>query len=175
VSWLSVEGQKYYILVHGDSGAFTLSGTQNPPNDICQGAETLSLEESSTDYNGSTLSATATADAGYFYDRSFFYQFALHCPTYNDSPGVWFKVVGIDGVSVSIDTCMIEGFQPHVAVQEGSCDEITCGEASYSDACGSGSETGVTWETQEGKTYYIFVHGDSEDDTGDFVLNLSRN
>jgi hypothetical protein len=66
--------------------------------------------------------------------------------------------------------------EPRLAVFEGSCDEIPCTEASYSDACGSGSQTGVTWNTQQGTTYYIFVYGQSEGDTGDyFVLNLSRN
>ena len=146
--WDSVEGQVYYILVHGRgqaTGDFEIDVDPvvitNPPNDMCNYAMDLGINQ----HFGTTVNAT--------FDNAGQCGFAN-----NTGPGVWYTTVG-DGNPYIVETCHnTTDFDTKISVFGGSCGNLTCiGGNDNGGDCGTASL--YTWETVPGETYYILVHG----------------
>lgn len=158
-SWLSIEGQIYYIYVHGatdeDTGRFALTikqGGIQVANDFCSTAQEVVI--------GSTVSGSttnATLDSIEF------------CEEEETSPGVWYKLIG-DGRSLSASLCgNSTNFDTQIRIYGGECNSLQC-VGFNDDSCGTKSE--FTWMSEEGIQYYIHISG-FEGQVGDFDLLVS--
>jgi hypothetical protein len=167
ITWGTIAGKSYYILVESNAGTdatfgFTLEQQAPAPpteapqlpivgTDLCTDA-TGSLEA------GSQISGTfsqATPDS-------------MQCGTApNDRAGVWFTVTGTGG-GLRFSTC--SGFtaeQPtpgadtsyaSVSVYRQGCDNLQCHIGSNNTCTDSGL---VEWNSEEGELYHILVSGDA--------------
>jgi len=171
VSWDSVDGETYLILVHGyggETGDFDLSvtvlGGSVPPippigggdNDLCVDAVDVNTSPGSTVVvQGST--ATATLDDTF-----------SDCGTSITSPGVWYRVSG-NGGSFTAGTCGGASWDTKLSVYSGTCGSNQC-VVGVDDSCGLQQE--VSWDSVDGETYMILVHGFGGE-TGDFDLSVT--
>lgn len=157
VSTVTQPGQFYYILVHGfgsNTGNFDLTATLGAPptgNDACGGALPIGCGQTVT---GTTVGATP--------DNASF------CGTSNSAPGVWYQLVG-NGDLVSASLCNGTAYDSKLSVYSGSCGALTC-VGGNDDFCGLQSQ--VDFQTVNGQTYYILVHGFGSA-TGAYTLDLS--
>ena len=126
-----------------------------PANDFCVDAEMVELA------GGLVVSIAGTTSDGASRDPE-----SGGCGASN-APGVWYQVLG-DGQALRAETCG-SGYDTRLSVYEGSCDELSC-VVSNDDACGL--QTIVDWNSEEGSSYFILVHGFSES-SGEFILLLS--
>ncbi len=126
-----------------------------PANDFCVDAEMVELAD------GLVVSIAGTTSDGASRDPE-----SGGCGASN-APGVWYQVLG-DGQALRAETCG-SGYDTRLSVYEGGCDELSC-VVSNDDACGL--QTIVDWNSEEGSSYFILVHGFSES-SGEFTLLLS--
>lgn len=166
VSWVSDPNERYYIHAYGSSGMFNLSASRSMPNDLCEGALSISTQITQT-YSGNTSGATSASDAAILWSSIF------PCSDYSGSPSVWYSMQGANFIYV--DTCDDEdkGFEPQITLLQGSCDSLACTEVSVSKPCRSGSGAQVLWTLMPGETYYLFIHGKEENETGSFQLTVT--
>lgn len=154
VTFNSVNAVTYYVLVHGFSastGNFELTATcaapPSPPpaNDLCSGAITVTCGQT---VSGST--ANATADVAPF------------CGTSDGTGGgVWYKLVG-NGLPATLSLCSAgTSFDTKIRVYTGSCGGLVCAAGNDDDTSCSFSSlrSTVNFNTANGVTYYILVHG----------------
>ena len=126
-----------------------------PANDFCIDAELVDLA------NGVEVAIAGSTSGGASQDPE-----SGKCGASN-APGVWYQVTG-DGQALRAETCG-SGYDTRLSVYEGSCDELSC-VANNDDACGL--QTIVVWNSEDGVSYFILVHGFSES-AGEFTLVLS--
>ncbi len=123
-----------------------------PANDDCVNAEPL-VGPFPILASGSTAAATADPEA-------------IFCGTSVTTGGVWYTVVGT-GNTMTATTC--DGTDPNanatydtkISVYCGDCAALTC-VAGNDDNCPTGTNglfTTISWCSQAGATYRIFVHG----------------
>jgi hypothetical protein len=82
-------------------------------------------------------------------------------------PGVWYTIVG-NGKAMSVSTCPSNNYHTAISIFQGSCIALECvlGTAAPDPNCADNGGTttggGVTagWISQDGISYYIFVHGE---------------
>ena len=135
----------------------TQPGNGPPANDDCANAisvGTTSVTPGSTE--GATLDAAGT------------------CVTGNDTPGVWYSVVG-NNTELTAATCgAFFGYDTKVSVYSGSCDSLACVTGNDDNCVGgaSGLLSSATWCAQSGVTYFVLVHGFGGA-TGPFDLTVS--
>jgi hypothetical protein len=124
-------------------------------NDTCQTATPL---ECNVSVQGSTANATFT-NAG-------------TCGTTHTAPDVWYTVIGTGG-PIEVNTCGATfGYDTKLTVWTGSCSNLQCVGGNDDAACpASGLLSRVTFNSVDGQTYYIMVHGFSTA-TGPFDLNV---
>ena len=127
-----------------------------PTNDDCQAAIEIRCGDN---VMGSTLNANGDPNATEY--------------VYGDAPGVWYKIYGT-GESVTVSLCNDQTtFDTRLTVFEGNCDRLDF-LGTNDDGCEVGGQSLATFNTESGKTYYIFVSGYYNDlDTGDFSLSVS--
>lgn len=155
LQWKTEIGVLYYIKLHGHGlesvGNFglTFSSFPSPINEMCSGAENLSIGMSST---GSTVGSAAIYDDVPSCGASDSHLF----------PSIWYTVQG-NGNAITISTCApgTEIFTS-IAVYSGSCDGIdslVCVAGSeYDYSClGEKVAATVTWFASYGVDYYIQV------------------
>ena len=166
VSWVSEPNERYYIHAYGSGGMFNLSATRSMSYDLCEGALPLSTQTTQS-YRGDTSDATFASDATILLSTIF------TCSNYNGSPGVWYSITGTNFMNV--DTCANqgEGFEPQIIPLQGSCDALACAEVSVSKPCRSGSGTRLLWNLFPGETYFLFIHGNTAEETGSFNLTVT--
>jgi len=164
VSWEPVEGATYYVLVHGwssSSGDFSLTvdATIAPPvmqdNDGCDGAIALDLATGQAIVDGTTAEG-ATPDAE-----------NADCSA-STAPGLWYTAVG-NGGAMSAGLCG-SSYDTKISVFSGDCGALSC-VASNDDSCGLQSVAG--WDSEDGVTYSILVHGFSSS-SGNFILTVDQ-
>lgn len=92
---------------------------------------------------------------------------------FGDAPGVWYKIYGT-GESVTISLCNDQtNYDTRLTVFEGNCDRLDF-LGTNDDGCEVGGKSLATFNTEIGKTYYVFVSGYyNAIDTGDFRLSVS--
>jgi hypothetical protein len=85
------------------------------------------------------------------------------------APGVWYHVMG-DGSRLVVSTCWGTEFDTTIKVFRGTCGSLSCMTAN-DDFCGKQSR--VTFDSEDGESYYILVHGYLEQ-SGPFLLNVAK-
>jgi hypothetical protein len=157
VTWNSVRGVQYFVLVHGfggETGNFELMVTQlfPPPNDSCENAETVT---SGLPISGSTVAATKSG---------------LSCNgTSVSAPGVWYTLNGTGDRIGATTSSSNTNFDTKINVYSGICDELTCVDGNDDDATSLHSL--VKWNSIRGAQYFILVHGYG---TGNFELTVTQ-
>lgn len=115
-----------------------------PVNDTCAGAILVGAPSSTP---GTTIGATPDAPA------------AFSCGTSVTAPGVWYRVIG-NGNQLTADTCAFANYDSKITVyaETAPC-AFFCIDGN-DDACGPvGDSSRVTWCSEAGVSYLIFVHG----------------
>jgi len=88
------------------------------------------------------------------------------------TPGLWYSLVGT-GKGVHASVCReATNFGSRISVYEGSCGSMDCVAATPLVASMYESSCDVHWIAEEGKTYYVRVHGSEGSETGTFNLFL---
>lgn len=125
-----------------------------PPNDICEEAFALAIPSTTT---GSTVTASAPLPNSCIPEGT---------------TGLWYTVTGT-GTSITASMCgMPTSFDSLMSVFCGSCDDPTC-VGDGDDECSVAGTSEVTWCSEAGATYFIFVGGFMN--SGAFELALSEN
>ena len=156
LQWNTELGVLYYIKIHGHglesigNYGLTFSSFPSPMNEMCSGAETLSIEMSSI---GSTVGAASIYD---------------DVPTCGASdshlfPSIWYSVQGT-GKAITISTCAPgTDTSTSIVVYSGSCDDdnndlscVAAGDYDYSCIEEKVAAT-VTWFASYGVDYHIRV------------------
>jgi hypothetical protein len=162
VSWEALEEVQYYLFVHAPyaAGSFELliEEFEPSPNIQCRNAEGP-LTPANQTIVGSTRNSISEGISD--------------CVSgLNNSVGLWYSVVGKEGMTYRVDTCSEEtNFDTVITIYRGSCDdELEC-VGGNDESCG-GSTSSVHWKTEEGVAYYIKIHG-FYGAVGDFGMSLS--
>ena len=161
VTFSSVVGTTYYILVHGFSTAqgnfeVSVSCASPPPNDICSNAITVTCPQT---VSGSTTLAGPDV--------------APVCGTTDGTGGgVWYRFVGT-GQTVRMHTCnAATNYDTKIRVYTGTCGSLVCETGNDDFACSfSGLRSQVVFSSVLGTDYFILVHGFSTA-VGDFELTV---
>ncbi|MGE3108643.1 MAG: GC-type dockerin domain-anchored protein [Phycisphaerales bacterium] len=122
-----------------------------PANDDCANAIALSVGVPAT-----ADTSCATVDS------------VTSCSGLGLAPGVWYTVTGT-GNTMTVDTCASANYDTALEVYCGGCTGGIC-VAGNDDFCGL--QSGVSFCTAAGETYYVLVHGFGGS-TGIFDLTLS--
>ncbi len=149
-------GSTYYVRVYtntavaGQNTTFNVCVTTPPVNDQCAGAIAVGCNSitSSTTVGASNLNPPATCTT-----------------TLNTAPGVWYTVQGWGG-PISVSLCGAT-WDTKIGVFTGPCGAMTC-VLGNDDFCGL--QSGLTFSSTLGTTYYIYVTGYS---TNSGAFNLS--
>ena len=149
----TVAGETYLVLVHGfqsQSGDFTLSligDTPAPPNDLCDGAEALSVPTQRVVSNLGSSGKDGVSCAGGGGDSE---------------NSVWYSFEGTgDELSISIDNAGTTVANPEMALYTGTCDALTC--------VGGGLVT-TTLQSEAGTTYTLRI---GAADQGDIEISIT--
>lgn len=159
VSWQSEYQQIYRILVHGegnfDSGNFELAllSRYNDECDTAIGPLVVHQENDVPAVIGNTLRATAND---------------ISCNGQgNDSPSVFYLVRGTGG-TMTASVCNSADFGVTISVLTGLCpDGLVCLDRTDQNECI------ISWESTAFQDYYLMIHGVTQDDTGNFELQVS--
>jgi hypothetical protein len=160
VTFNSVSGTNYFILVHGFSsaeGAFTLNVTCLTPsgNDVCSAADPIAC--------GTSVSSTtsgATTDSAPF------------CGTSNTAPGVWYLLPN-PGAGLTIQaTTAGSSYDTKLTVFTNNCASLGTSCVDGDDDGGPGLTSLVTWGSNGTDDYLILVHGFGSAN-GNFTLGVT--
>ncbi len=162
-SWPSLTGTTYYIKVWGFSSNnnFVLNTTcvdEVPANDEACNATNISCNSTTAGY---TVNATSTGAS----------EGSTTCGVAQSQPGVWYRVYGQSGSSLTASLCGTATWNSRISVYSGSCTTLTCigGNDDNGPAC-SGTPASFSWNGAN-TFYWIKVHGASSNDA--FSLNVS--
>lgn len=166
ISFSSVNGTNYYIMVTGDSGnegAFTLQLDCLTPtgSDVCSGATTVTCGGS---YSGSTVGMASES-------------IIPDCGTSDGTGGaVWYQFAGNDEY-ITASLCG-SSFDTRIRIYTPSdtnnpCNTLTCvdGNDDYA-GCSQTNNSEIVFESIAGTIYYILVHG-TDAQEGLFTLSIS--
>ena len=160
MTFLSEADSSYYVYVDGHgtttTGNYELSlDCKAPTNDLQ--ANAIDIDCNIGSISGQTISATNTGEPA-------------SCGTSITAPGVWYSVDGI-GADITLDLCG-SPYDSKINVYEDTGSGLTCviGEDDDFPNC-SGDDPSVTFASEVGKTYLIYVQGFGA--TGQFTLNIS--
>ncbi len=166
-------GETLYIMVGSTDNqnigeihfTITCENVPAPPNDDCLNAANIVFSFIGT---ATFLGQDTTCDN--------LDPFAVACGgTVNgNSPGLWYLLVG-DGNEHTVTTCLLTpgdpDFDSQINVYCGTCDSgLVCITGNNDNFCGLLSE--VTFCTENGRNYYVFVHGFFS--RGSYELNFIR-
>lgn len=153
-------GVSYYLFVHGAEsftvGNYRLTVDESVINDSCQAAATLDVTPAK--YFGSTLSAAMST--------------SIECAgSDGETIALWYTFAGT-GETVTFSTCSNQtDFHTDITVFSGSCSMLSC-VANAHDICGS--KSGIGFLTAANETYFVRIGGNSTDDVGNFVMNVTN-
>ncbi len=129
-----------------------------PANDLCATATPLACGQTLT---GSNLGATATGDP------------TVTCTTAIRNGGVFYSVIGTGG-SMTVTTCTTAtDFDTQLFVFSGACGTYVCVGGNDDAIPGTTTCSSVTFNSQFGLTYRVFVNGYLTTDVGTFGLMLT--
>jgi len=171
-AWLSDVGETYHVYVHGSAqnsyGTFDLQVekfTNVVENGFCN--EALPITDPGVYIRATTLNATHSAPTNV-------------CGAETVHPGLWYTFEGT-GAPFYITSCPLDSINVTVSLFEGdNCGELSCisGTQFTRSMCGTEPETNdinvrflqkdpapTVLESEVGKTYYMFIHGQVTEDT----------
>lgn len=94
----------------------------------------------------------------------------------SNAPGAWYTVEG-NGTEMTATTCnAITDYDTRLSVFSGSClrpPPLLCVTQNDDGPGGCGLSSSVSWDSEEGETYYILVHGFS-DSSGAYQLDFTQ-
>jgi hypothetical protein len=167
----TIPDEVYSFLVLSRLGAnfgdfdIRLEEITTPSNDRCDNAIAMEVDVPKL-HIGNTVNSTIGTKYGCG---------SLSLGVNNVASGLWYVAEG-NGETFSASTCaQWTNFNTAIQVFTGdTCDELRCLAGSSSDSCffSSGSST-VSFPTEPGKLYYIYVFGRQESDAGTFILTLT--
>jgi len=152
-------GAKFNQIVPASEEISLSLGVDAPSNDLCEDAIAVAIPSVTA---GTTLAATLDGTD------------APTCVTSTTAPGVWYTVVG-NGNTLRATTCpslnagASADYDTKISVYCLDCDTPTCVTGNDDVTCSVTFRSAVTWCSQAGATYRIFVHGFSAA-TGNFNL-----
>ena len=163
---LSTEvGINYYVFVHGidvsPGSVFDLTldtYVDDTINDSCEMA--LNVGAASVEkLTGSTEFASVD-------------QVATCGRVSTNGPGLWYQVRG-SGQTMMASTCDSKGtlVDTQISLFQGQCDSLQCSDGS-DNSCGD-QKSSVTWASELGSSYYIYVHG-KDGQRGTFDLKIEN-
>eukprot|EP00536_Pseudo-nitzschia_multiseries_P000864 jgi/Psemu1/234064/estExt_Genewise1.C_110055 len=159
VMWLAEATQTYYVYVSGENesvGDFDLFLGQNKASS-CNFASRV--DANSVGYIASTegLNPQKVESCGH--------------TGYHTAPGVWFSVEGT-GKVLEASTCGSSfDLDTQISVFSNGCGSLECiAGTGQEHPCGDNGS--VTWETEVGEIYHVYVSGRSGR-VGDFILNIN--
>jgi hypothetical protein len=160
VSWESVYGQAYRILVHGDPGSvgngsfeLTIISRYNDECSTSIGPLAVFTLAVGPPIIGDNLGANANEE--------------ISCDgQLNSSPSVFYHVRGTGG-NITASICEGTDFNARISILLGACDNLECIAQSDEDGCG------LTWDSLAFQDYYVMIHGETIDDVGTFGLRLT--
>ena len=163
------QGVNYFIYVNGfagETGDFALSIECTPPpeNDLCENAIALSCDSSVT--GDTTFSTAAGAPATDCFDDPFSNLLGQ---------GLWYSIEGT-GADINLSTCGTANYDTKLDVFTGSCGELVCYTGNDDGAGCPGFTSDLTFASDIGETYYVYVSGYSSEffgtSVGQFTLNV---
>lgn len=152
-------GAKFNQVVPANEQIDVAVGVDAPANDLCEDAIAVAIPSVTA---GTTLTATLDGTD------------APTCVTTTTAPGVWYTVVG-NGSTLRATTCpslnagASATYDTKISVYCLDCDTPTCVTGNDDVSCSVTFRSSVTWCSQAGATYRIFVHGFGSA-TGNFNL-----
>jgi hypothetical protein len=131
-------------------------------NDHTPGNNDLCVDAILVECNSTTLGSTT----GMAYNAT------ATCGTTHTTSDVWYRIVGTGG-QIEVNTCHpSSNYDTKLTVFTGSCTGLVCVGGNDDASCPHGGLLSrVTFNSQAGVTYYIMVHGFSQQ-TGNFGLNV---
>jgi hypothetical protein len=167
ISWISVPGENYYILVmgtHMTTGLFELYVDESTGGDSCE----YSIP-SLSDNAGNNVEMEGSTEGSSYYDLGVGY-----CGLQPRSRTIWYSIIG-NGKEMAVSTCAgPANFTAVFAVFTGSCDALECVEGASSKCGSTRGQQYLSWNTTMGQEYFVAVYGDIPDSTGSFTLKLLR-
>jgi hypothetical protein len=160
ISWITEVGVQYFLVVHATdsnaTGDFQLNLFRPPSNDLCESAFGLLPDGSVT--TGTTTNACTDSP--------------IKCTQLSSAPGVWYLVNGT-GNELFISSCESTGMALQISVYMGGCgDDLWECVDSTEKLCGD--QAAVTWSSNTGVPYYIFIQAFTAGTTGDFLFTLEE-
>lgn len=147
-----------YVANLGDNKIYSISSSNALPNQNCASAVDLPCESGSAGNSaGTTQTVQRCNDAANISAR-----------------GSWFKHTATTDV-VNITACNVN-YDSRILVYEGSCASPVCvtgNDNNYFGECPFPNASSASFAATQGTTYYIFVTGQSNADTGDFYIELN--
>ena len=134
---------KRFIVLLAVFGLLAWSSSASFAQDDCASAAAI-------DGNGSASGTTTGSSAG-------------GAPVlFPDAPAHWYSVVGNGALTIANTCAEGSNYDTAMTVLTGDCDNLTVVSSNDDDNCGLGGWTGrssVAWDSEDGVTYYIVVHG----------------
>ena len=81
------------------------------------------------------------------------------CEGLGTGPGVWYELDGT-GVNMTASTCQVDSDASNITIYTGECDALECVDK-VTTPCGL--QSSVTWNTELGVTYFLFVQDASQE------------
>ena len=127
-----------------------------PSNDLVCNATTISCGQTIA---GTTVNATTSG-----------YGELGSCGIVQSYPGVWYKIIG-NGQIMTASLCAT-AWDSKISVFSGTCSSLTCvgGNDDNGPGCG-GTSASYSWNSVNGTTYWILVHGYSSNSAFSVSLN----
>lgn len=193
VKWTTKKFESYFLFVHGEnSGDFVLTVDNVVSNDNCENAIELSSLDGSTTFGsiksasadtnlpscddggtsvGNVTTITATTNAT---------STQIEILTPSTKRGVWYQMAG-NGKIMTASTCSVHtNFNATISIWSGTCsrNNLQCTPVKRTpcekdDNNNSNLGMQIEWPTLEGVTFSILVHGEEDDDIGNFELKVS--
>jgi hypothetical protein len=160
VTWLAEGTEMYYLYVNGVNGTEGDFDLFIGPNVASTCKKAKKLDANTIGYFASTKRANPqnVESCGY--------------TGYHTAPGLWFSVQGT-GRFLEVSTCgSLQTLDTQISVFADSCESLQCiGGTGQDYPCGDNGL--VSWKTEFGEIYHIFVSGRSSR-VGEFVLDIKE-
>ena len=158
-TWITEDGAPYFLVVHGSdveqAGDFELDVHSPPANNLCTTAFDVPADGSVQ--AGTTIGACRGG--------------TNQCGRKVDAAGVWYSVQGT-GDRMVASTCNTKSdFGLQMSVLTGSCDDSECVDFEE-EACDA--QSAVSWLSDQGTIYNLFVQGFNPQSNGDFELTVQE-
>ena len=159
---------KRFFVLAGVFGLISMLGSaQLAANDDCSGAAALDMQAGADAAGAAVLTASA---AGTTSDAT---PDDVGCGS-NNGNGRWYSFTG-NGQATTASTCGAATFDSRLSVFTGDCGALVCvGNNDDGPGC-PGFTSSYSWDSVEGESYLVYVHGYNSGAMGDYTLTVTAN